>query len=86
MEHKILDYVNCIKNITKQKVTLGRIFINMIKNDEPVSEAEIQETIATLISLNLLEEWEIGTKSYFIASLPYNILAPQTLDVVNQTF
>ena len=85
MEDKILDCVNYIKNISKQKVTLERTFIYMIKNDESVSEAEIQETIATLISLNRLEEWEIGTKSYFIASLPYNILAPQTLDVVNQT-
>ena len=50
----------------------------MEKNDESVSEAEIQETIATLISLNLLEEGGIGTKSYFIPSLPDNVLASQT--------
>ena len=43
-----------------------------------VSEAEIQETIATLISLNRLEERGISTKSYFISSLPDNVLAPQT--------
>ena len=39
MEDKILDCVNYIKNISKQKVTLERIF--MKKNDESVSEAEI---------------------------------------------
>ena len=49
----------------------------MKKNDESVSEEEIQETIATLISLNRLEERGIGTKSYFMPSLPDNILAPQ---------
>ena len=43
-----------------------------------VSEAEIEETIATLISLNCLEERGIGSKSYFIPSLPDNVLAPQT--------
>ena len=50
----------------------------MKKNDESGSEAEIQETIATLVSLNRLEERRIGTKSYFIPSLPDNVLAPQT--------
>ena len=39
IEDKILDCVNYIKNISKQKVTLERIF--MKKNDESVSEAEI---------------------------------------------
>ena len=78
MENKILDCVNYIKNISKQKVTLERIFICMKKNDESGSEAEIQETIATLVSLNRLEERRIGTKSYFIPSLPDNVLAPQT--------
>ena len=34
--------------------------------------------IATLISLNRLEEQRIGTKLYFIPSLPDNFLAPQT--------
>ena len=37
----------------------------MKKNDECVSEAEIQKTMATLISLSRLEEQGIGTKSYF---------------------
>ena len=50
----------------------------MKKNDESVSEEEIREAIVTLISLNRLEERGIGTKSYFITSLPDNILAPQT--------
>ena len=53
----------------------------MKKNDVKrmnVSEAEIEETIATLISLNCLEERGIGSKSYFIPSLPDNVLAPQT--------
>ena len=50
----------------------------MKKNDECVSEAEIKKTIATLISLNRLEERGIGTKSYFIPSPPENVLVPQT--------
>ena len=50
----------------------------MKNNDESVSEEEIREAIVTLISLNRLEERGIGTKSYFITSLPDNILAPQT--------
>ena len=37
--------------------------------------------IATLISLNRLEEWEIGSRSCFIPSLPYNVLAPQLNDM-----
>ena len=78
MENKILDCLNYIKNISKQKVTWERIFIYRKKNDDSVSEAEIQETIPTLISLNRLEERGIGAKSYFIPSLPDNVLAPQT--------
>ena len=50
----------------------------MKKNGESVSEEEIQKTIATLISLNRLEERGIGTNSYFIPSLSDNVLAPQT--------
>ena len=53
MEDKIIDCVNYIKNIGKKKVTLERIYIYMKKNDESVSEAEIQEMIATLISLKV---------------------------------
>ena len=50
----------------------------MKKNGESVSEEEIPKTIATLISLNRLEERGIGTNSYFIPSLSDNVLAPQT--------
>ena len=50
----------------------------MKKNEKFVEEAGIQETIATLISLNRLKEWRISTKSYFIPSLPDIVLAPQT--------
>ena len=50
----------------------------MKKNDESISEKEIQKTIATLISLNRLEERGISTKLYFIPSLLNNVLAPQT--------
>ena len=78
MEDEILNCVNYIKNTSKQKVTLERIFLYMKKNDESVNEEEIQRTIATLISLSRLEERGIGTKSYFIPSLSDNVLAPQT--------
>ena len=54
------------------------MFLHLKKNDESVSEKEIQKTIATLISLNRLEERGICTKSYFIPSLSDNVLAPQT--------
>ena len=63
MEDKILDCVNYIKNISKHKVTSEIVFLHMKKNDGSVSEAEIQATIATLISANRLEERGIGTKS-----------------------
>ena len=41
MTDKILDFVNYIKNISKQKVTSEKIFMYMKKNDESVSEEEI---------------------------------------------
>ena len=47
----------------------------MKKNDESVSEEELQKTIATLISLNRLGKQGIGTISYFIPFLPNAILA-----------
>ena len=62
MEDKILDCVNYIKNISKQKVTSWRIFLYMKKNNESVSKEEIQEAITTLISLNRLEERGLGTE------------------------
>ena len=61
MEDKILDCVNYIKNISKQKVTSWRIFVYMKKNNESVSKEE-EEAIATLISLNRLEERGTGTE------------------------
>ena len=60
MEDKTLDCGDYMKYISKQKVTLERIFLYMKKNGESVSEEEIQEKIATLISLNRLEERGIG--------------------------
>ena len=78
MENKILDCVNYIKNISKQKFRWDRIFLYIKKNDESVSDEEIQKTIATLISLNRLEKRGIDTKSYLIPSLIDNVLAPQT--------
>ena len=48
MEDKILDCVNYINDISKQKVTSKRIFILKEKNDESVKEEDIQKTIATL--------------------------------------
>ena len=75
MEDKILNCVNYIKNISKQKVTLEKIFLYMKKYDESVNEEEIQKTIATLI---IFEERGIGTKSYFIPSVSDNVLVPQT--------
>ena len=41
MKDKILDFVNYIKNISKQKVTSEKIFMYMKKNDESVSEEVI---------------------------------------------
>ena len=78
MKDKKLDCVNYINNISKQKVAAERIFLYMKKNGESVTEEEIQKTIATLVSLNRLEEQGISTKSYLFPSLPDNVLAPQT--------
>ena len=50
----------------------------MKKNDESLSQREIQNAIDALVSINRLEERGIGTKSYFIRSTPDAILAPQT--------
>lgn len=52
MEDKILDYVNYIRNISKEKVISERKFVCMKRNDESLSEGEIQETIADLIKLS----------------------------------
>ena len=41
MKDKIFDFVNYIKNISKQEVTSEKIFMYMKKNDESVSEEEI---------------------------------------------
>ena len=77
MERKILDCVSYIKSISKQKVTLERIFLYMEKSDESVSEEETQKMIATLISLHQLEERGIVSKSCCIPSLSDIGLAPQ---------
>ena len=56
MEDKILDCVNYIRNISKEKVISERKFVCMKRNDESLSEGEIQETIADLIKLS----WRMG--------------------------
>ena len=38
-----MDCVNYVKNVSKQKVTSERIFLYIKKNDESVSEEEIQK-------------------------------------------
>lgn len=40
----------------------------MKKDDESVSQVEIQGTIDALVSINWLEERDFGIKSYFIPS------------------
>ena len=75
MEDKILDFVNYITNI-KWKVTSERIFLHMKKDDESVSQVEIQGTIDALVSINWLEERDFGIKSYLIPSNADTDLAP----------
>ena len=45
MEDKILDCVNYIKNIWKQKVLSDKIFLHIKKNDDSVSEEEIKKRL-----------------------------------------
>ena len=45
MEDKILDCVNYIKNICKQKVLSDKIFLHIKKNDDSVSEEEIKKRL-----------------------------------------
>lgn len=48
----------------------------MKKDDESVSQVEIQGTIDALVSINWLEERDFGIKSYFIPSNADTDLAP----------
>ena len=68
MEDKILDSVNYIKNISKEKVKSEIIFVYMKKVmnllvKKKLKKKKKKKTIATLISLNRLEERGICTKS-----------------------
>ena len=45
MEDKILDFVNYIKNICKQKNLPDKIFLLIKKNDDPVGEEEIKKRL-----------------------------------------
>ena len=51
----------------------------MKRNDESVSQGEIQITIN-------LEKQGIGTKSYFITSIPETTLVPQIIDQDETSF
>ena len=76
MKDEILDCMNYVKNTVLVNKKLRRMkFLHMKKNDESDSEEEIKKMIATLISLNQLEQRGIATKSYFTPSL---VLALQT--------
>ena len=66
MEDKILDSVNYIKNISKEKVKSEIIFVYMKKVMNLLVKKKFKKkkkTIATLISLNRLKERGICTKS-----------------------
>ena len=79
MDNEILENIKHIKNISKKKVTVEKIFTNIKKINLTITYEDLQHILDKILIDNILHESRSGvSRPYLIAEDPDKILVPDT--------
>ena len=79
MDNEILENIKHIKNISKKKVTVEKIFTNNKKRNLTITYEGLQHILDKIVIDNILHESGSGvSRPYLIPEDPDKILAPDT--------
>ena len=79
MDNEILENIKHIKNISKKKVTVEKIFTNIKKRNLTITYEGLQHILDKIVIDNILHESGSGvSRPYLIPEDPDKILAPDT--------
>ena len=79
MEKEILESIKHIKNISKKKVTVEKIFTNIRKRNLTITYEDLQHILDKMVIDNILHENGSGvSRAYLIQKDPDKILVPDT--------
>ena len=79
MENEILESIKHIKNISKKKVTVEKIFTNIKKRNLTITYEDLQHIFDKMVIDNILHESGSGvSRTYLIPEDTEKILVPDT--------
>ena len=82
MENEILESIKHIKNISKKKVAVEKIFTNIKKRNLIITYEDLQHILDKMVIDNILHESGSGvSRKYLIPEDPGKILVPDTQDI-----
>ena len=86
MENEILESVKHIKNISKKKVTVEKIFTNIKKRFLNIIYEYLQHFLNKMVIDNILyESWSGVSRTYLIPEDPDKVLVPYKQDISNNS-
>ena len=86
MENEILESVKHIKNISKKKVTVEKIFTNIKKRFLNIIYEYLQHFLDKMVIDNILHEsWSGVSRTYLIPEDPDKVLVPYKQDISNNS-
>ena len=82
MENEILKSIKHIKNISKKKVTVEKIFTNIKKRNLTITYEDLQHILDKMVIDNIFYESGSGvSRTYLIPKDPDKILVPDTQNI-----
>ena len=81
MENEILESIKRIKNISKKKATIEKIFSYVKKRNVDITNEEVEQTLDGMITSNLLVENGKGASRSFL--IPEEVIVPNTQEIPN---
>ena len=81
MKNEILESIKHIKNISKKKATIEKIFSYVKKRNVDITNEEVEQTLDGMITSNLLVENGKGASRSFL--IPEEVIVPNTQEIPN---
>ena len=81
MENEILESIKHIKNISKKKATIEKIFSYVKKRNVDITNEEVEQTLDGMITSNLLVENGKGASRSLL--IPEEVIVPNTQEIQN---
>ena len=81
MENEILESIKHIKNISKKKATIEKIFSYVKKRNVDITNEEVEQILDGMITSNLLVENGKGASRSFL--IPEEVIVPDTQEIPN---